>query len=74
MDKKISNSWWDNYRRTVKITKRFRELVKLVGNSEDTAKDLLGQIRQKYPDKEEIWYLDKLIAELKEKNMVGLAY
>ena len=74
MDKKISNSWWDNYRRTVKITRRFRELVRLVGNSEDTAKNMLGQIKQKYPGEEEIWYLNKLIAELKDKNMMGLAY
>ena len=73
MDKKLSNSWWDSYRKTVKATKRFRELVRLVGNKEDIAKKMLDRIKRKYPGKEDIWYLNKLIAELKENSM-NLAY
>lgn len=74
MDKKISNSWWDSYRKTVKATKRFRELVRLVGNREDTAQNMLDQIKQEYPGKEDIWYLNELIAEQKEGSRMNLAY
>ena len=77
MDTNISNSWWDNYRKTVKATKRFRELVNLVGNSEETAQKMLKSTKKKYPGKEDIWCLNKLVAEMKEvkeDNTIGLAY
>ena len=74
MNKKLSNSWWDSYRKTVKATKRFRELVRLVGNKEDTAQNMLDRIKQEHPGREDIWYLNKLIAELKEENRMNLAY
>ena len=68
MDTRISNTWWDNYRETIKITKRFRELVSLADNSEDLAQNMINIAKQQYPGKNEIWYLNKVIAELKQKN------
>jgi hypothetical protein len=74
MDTNVSNTWWDSYRQTVKVTKRFRELVILVDNREDIAQDMINLAKQKYPGKTEIWYLNKLIAERKTENMIGFAY
>ncbi|MEM8831300.1 MAG: hypothetical protein AAGE96_18355, partial [Cyanobacteria bacterium P01_G01_bin.19] len=65
MDTSISSTWWDSYRKTVKTTKKFRELVNLVDNNEDIAHNMVNLAKQKYPDHEEIWYFNKLIAQLK---------
>ena len=74
MDTNVSNSWWDNYRKTVTVTRRFRELVSLANNSEDAARNALDSLKKECPGKAEIWYLNKLISELKEGNMMGFAY
>ena len=74
MDTNTSNTWWDSYRKARKVTKRFRELVYLTGNKEDIARNMISLEKRKYPGKDEIWYLNKLIAELREDSMIGLAY
>lgn len=72
MDTSISSTWWDSYRKTVKTTKKFRELVNLVGNNEDIAHNMVNLAKQKYPDREEIWYFNKLIAQLKSQKRMGI--
>lgn len=74
MDTNTSNTWWDSYRQTIQVTQRFRELVNLVGNREDIARNMISLEKQKYPGKDEIWYLNRLIADLKEDSMIGMAY
>lgn len=74
MDTNSSNTWWDSYRKTKQVTKRFRELVYLVGNDEDIARNMISLEKRKYPGKDEIWYLNKLIAEFQGDSMIGLAY
>lgn len=64
MDTNTSNTWWDSYRQTIRVTRRFRELVYLVDNQEDIARNMISLEKQKYPGKNEIWYLNKLIANL----------
>ncbi|MDJ0591590.1 MAG: hypothetical protein QNJ72_16595 [Pleurocapsa sp. MO_226.B13] len=70
----VSNTWWDNYRETVKITKRFRELVSLVDDREDIAQNLISREKNKYPGKTEIWYLNKLIRERKQTSLINMVY
>ena len=67
-----SNSWWDNYRETVKITKRFRELVSYVDNREDVARNMISVAKSRYPGKNELWYLNKLVAEQRKTNTLGI--
>lgn len=63
MTTNVSNTWWDSYRETVKITKLFRKLVSLVDNREDVAQNMLRLAKDRHPGKSEIWYLNKLIQE-----------
>ena len=65
----VSNTWWDNYRQTIKVTKRFQELVSFV-DSEDNARTMISTEKKQHPGKSEIWYLNKLIDEQK-KNWVN---
>ena len=74
MDTNTSNTWWDSYRQTIQVTQRFRELVCLVGNKEDIARNMISLEKQKYPGKNEIWYLNKIIANLKQGKVLGVAY
>lgn len=67
-----SNSWWDNYRETIKITKYFRELVSLVDDREDVARNMIKVIQSRYPGKAELWYLRKLVDEQKTKGLIGI--
>ena len=67
-----SNSWWDNYRETIKTTKCFRELVTLVGDREDVARNMIQKIKSRYPGEAELWYLKKLVDEQKEKGLFGI--
>lgn len=67
-----SKSWWDNYRETVKTTKRFYELVSLVDNREDVARNMISMAKSRYPGETELWYLDKLVKEQKEAGVVGV--
>lgn len=66
MNTRISNTWWDSYRETVKVTKLFRELVSLVNNREDVAQNMLNKAKKQYPGKTEIWYLNQLVDEIKQ--------
>ena len=63
MTTEVSNTWWDSYRQTVKVTKLFRKLVSLVDNREDVAQKMLRSAKDRDPGKSEIWYLNKLIQE-----------
>ncbi|MCC0177970.1 hypothetical protein I4641_13380 [Waterburya agarophytonicola K14] len=74
MDTRTSNTWWDNYRETVKVTRRFRTLVSLVNNREDIARNMINLIKQQYPGKSEVWYLNKLIAEIQTESTIPIAY
>ena len=74
MDTNTPNTWWDSYRKTIQVTQRFRELVKLVGNKEEIARNMLRLEKQKYPDKDELWYLNQLVGRLKDNGTMGLAY
>lgn len=74
MDTNTSNTWWDSYRKTIQVTRRFRELVRLVGNKEDVARNMLAMEKQKCPGKDEIWYLNRLITQLRDNSSIGLAY
>ena len=67
-----SNSWWDNYRETVKASQRFRELVSLVNNREDIALNMIDVVKTRYPDQSELWYLDKLVEEQQQENSIGI--
>ena len=68
MNTRISNTWWDSYRETVKATKLFRELVSLVNDREDVAQNMLNLAKQRNPGKAEIWYLNQLVLEIKHKT------
>ena len=74
MNRRISNTWWDSYRETVKAAKLFRELVSLVDDREEIARNMLNVAKQQNPGKTEIWYLTELIEELKQNDRVSLAY
>jgi|GEM_PF-2996220 len=67
-----SNSWWDNYRETIKITKRFRELISLVDNREDVALNMIEVVKSRYPDRTELWYLNKLVEEQQKTSIIGI--
>lgn len=67
-----SNSWWDNYRETVKTTKCFRELVSLVDDREDVALNMINVVKSRYPGKTELWCLKKLVDEQKKKGLIGI--
>lgn len=41
-----------------------RQLLLMVGGEQATANRLLDNIRSKYPGREEIWYWEKIIADL----------
>jgi len=74
MDTNVSNTWWDSYHETVKVTKRFRQLVSLVGNDKKAAQNMIDSAKQEYPGKSEMWYLNTLIAEQSTDDMMGFAY
>lgn len=68
----ISKSWWDNYRETVKTTKRFRQLVSLVDNREDVALNMIEAIENRYPNRSKLWYLNKLVKEQYKTESIGI--
>ena len=70
----MSNTWWESYRQTVEFTRSYRKLVRLVDDQEDVAQSMISLEKNKYPGKAEIWYLHKLIDELKHKCLVNILY
>lgn len=74
MTNNISNTWWESYRETVKVTKLYRQLVLLVDNCEDVAQSIISLEQKKYPGKAESWYLNKIIDELQQQSLVNTLY
>ena len=74
MTTKISNTWWESYREAKKISGRYRQLVSLVDNCEEVAQSMINLEKNKYPDKAESWYLNKIIDELEQQNLVTTLY
>lgn len=74
MTTNISNTWWESYRETLRVTKLYRELLSLVDNSEDVAQSIIDLEKRKYPGKTQSWYLNKIIDDLKQQNLVNIFY
>lgn len=70
----ISNTWWENYRNTVEFTKSFRELVSLLDDREDVARNMINWEKSRHPGKAEIWYAKQLIKELKNQRLASIIY
>ena len=64
-------SWWQQYRETIRCSNLREELRLLLyggtGDEEATAKRLIDVERSRHPGESESWYLDKVIYNLRKK-------
>ena len=66
-----NSTWWEKYRETVNAAKYYRQLICLVGNSQDIAQRMIRLEKNKNPGKSESWYLMQLIIKLQRNSLVN---